>query len=54
MTNAILRHFRAWRQRFLSGSSLGVEAIGEFQTLTNSYSAQFGGNGAVINAEDRR
>src|SRR5712691_9023126 len=34
----------------ITGSSLGVEAIGEFQTLTNSYSAQFGGNGAVINA----
>ena len=34
----------------ISGSSLGVEAIGEFQTLTNSFSAQFGGNGAVINA----
>ena len=34
----------------ISGSSLGVEAIGEFQTLTNTYGAQFGGNGAVINA----
>src|SRR5579864_8481535 len=34
----------------VSGSSLGVEAIGEFQTLTNTYGAQFGGNGAVINA----
>ncbi len=32
------------------GTSLGVEAIGEFQTLTNTYSAQFGGNGGVINA----
>ncbi len=32
------------------GSSLGVEAIGEFQTLTNTYSSQFGGNGGVINA----
>jgi carboxypeptidase family protein/TonB-dependent receptor-like protein len=32
------------------GSSLGVEAIGEFQTLTNTYTAQFGGNGGVINA----
>ena len=32
------------------GSSLGVEAIAEFQTLTNTYSAQFGGNGGVINA----
>jgi len=34
----------------VTGSSLGVEAIGEFQTLTNTYSAQFGGNGGVINA----
>jgi len=32
------------------GTTLGVEAIAEFQTLTNTYSAQFGGNGAVINA----
>jgi hypothetical protein len=32
------------------GSQLGVDAISEFQTLTNTYSAQFGGNGAVINA----
>jgi hypothetical protein len=33
-----------------AGSSLGVEAIGEFQTLTNTYSSQFGGNGGVVNA----
>ncbi len=32
------------------GTSLGIDAIGEFQTLTNTYSAQFGGNGAVVNA----
>jgi hypothetical protein len=32
------------------GTTLGVEAISEFQTLTNTYSAQFGGNGAVVNA----
>lgn len=32
------------------GTSLGIEAIGEFQTLTNTYSAQFGGNGGVVNA----
>jgi Carboxypeptidase regulatory-like domain/TonB dependent receptor len=36
-----------------TGSSLGVEAIGEFQILTNTYTAQFGGNGAVINAVSR-
>ena len=34
----------------ISGSSLGIESIGEFQTLTNSYGAQFAGNGAVVNA----
>ncbi len=37
----------------VTGSSLGVEAIGEFATLTNTYSAQFGGNGGVINAVSR-
>lgn len=37
----------------ITGSSLGVEAIAEFQTLTNAYSAQFGGNGSVINAVSR-
>jgi Carboxypeptidase regulatory-like domain/TonB-dependent Receptor Plug Domain len=35
------------------GTSLGVEAIGEFQVLTNSYSARFGGNGSVMNATTR-
>ena len=34
----------------VSGTSLGVEAIAEFQTLTNTYSAQYGGNGSVVNA----
>jgi hypothetical protein len=33
-----------------TGYSLGVESIAEFQLLTNTYSAQFGGAGAVINA----
>jgi hypothetical protein len=32
------------------GTTLGVEAIAEFQVLTNTYSAQFGGNGAVVNS----
>lgn len=36
------------------GTSLGVEAIGEFQVLTNTYTAQFAGNGAVINATSRQ
>jgi len=35
------------------GTSLGIEAIGEFQTLTNTDSAQYGGNGAVVNAVTR-
>jgi hypothetical protein len=35
------------------GTALGVEAIAEFQTLTNTYTAQFGGNGGVINASSR-
>ncbi|HEX4276335.1 MAG TPA: carboxypeptidase regulatory-like domain-containing protein [Bryobacteraceae bacterium] len=34
----------------VSGTSLGVEAIAEFQTLTNTYGAQYGGNGSVVNA----
>ncbi|MGA9882189.1 MAG: carboxypeptidase regulatory-like domain-containing protein [Candidatus Acidiferrales bacterium] len=33
-----------------TGTSLGVEGIEEFTLLTNTYSAQFGGNGAVMNA----
>jgi hypothetical protein len=43
-----------WWQRgsgaSVSGTSLGVEAIAEFQTLTGTYGAQYGGNGAVVNA----
>jgi len=35
------------------GTSLGVDAIGEFQVLTNSYSARFGGSGSVMNATTR-
>jgi hypothetical protein len=35
------------------GTALGVEAIAEFQALTNTYSTQYGGNGAVINASSR-
>jgi hypothetical protein len=35
------------------GTALGVEAIAEFQTLTNTYTPQFGGNGAVINASTK-
>lgn len=37
----------------VSGSSLGVDAIAEFQVLTNTYSAQFGGTGAAINIVSR-
>ena len=32
------------------GTTLGVESIAEFNVLTGTYSAQFGANGAVINA----
>ena len=32
------------------GSALGVEAIAEMQILTNTYSAQFGGDGGAVNA----
>jgi hypothetical protein len=32
------------------GTSLGVDAIAEFQVFTNTYGAQFGGNGGGINA----
>jgi hypothetical protein len=42
-----------WWQRgcgaAVTGTTLGIEAIQEFQTLTANYSAEFGGNGAVIN-----
>ena len=31
------------------GTSLGVESIAEFETMTNTYSAEFGGAGSVIN-----
>jgi hypothetical protein len=34
----------------VTGNSLGVGGIAEFQLLTNTYSAQFGGTGAAINA----
>src|SRR2546427_104947 len=34
----------------LAGVSLGIEAVGEYQVLTNSYGAQFGGFGAVVNS----
>jgi len=34
----------------VTGTSLGIEGIAEFQTLTNTYGAQYGGNGGAINA----
>src|SRR5215475_13293675 len=37
----------------VTGNSLGVEAIQEFRVLTNTYSAEFGGTGAVVNAVSR-
>ena len=35
------------------GSSLGVDAIGEFQVLTGTYSARYGGSGSAMNAATR-
>lgn len=35
------------------GTTLGVDAISEFQVLTNTYGAQYGGNGSVVNAVTR-
>jgi Carboxypeptidase regulatory-like domain/TonB dependent receptor len=32
----------------VNGTSLGIDAIAEFQTLTGTYSAQYAGNGAAI------
>ena len=34
----------------IMGTSLGMEAIQEFNILTNTYSAEFGGTGSAINA----
>jgi Carboxypeptidase regulatory-like domain/TonB dependent receptor-like, beta-barrel len=35
------------------GTNLGIEAIGEVQALTNTYNAQFAGNGVVMNVASR-
>jgi hypothetical protein len=35
------------------GTTLGIEAIAEFSVLTNTYGAQFGGNGAVVNTASK-
>jgi len=37
----------------VTGTALGVDAIAEFQVLTNTYGAQFGGAGAVVNMASR-
>jgi hypothetical protein len=37
----------------VSGTALGVDTLAEFQILTNTYSAQFGGTGAVVNMVSR-
>jgi outer membrane receptor protein involved in Fe transport len=34
----------------VTGTSLGIDSIAEFQTLTSTYGAQYGGNGGAINA----
>ncbi len=35
------------------GTTLGIEAIAEFAVFTNTYNAQFGGNGAVVNTASK-
>jgi Carboxypeptidase regulatory-like domain/TonB-dependent Receptor Plug Domain len=35
------------------GTTLGIEAIAEFSVLTNTYNAQYGGNGAVVNSASK-
>src|ERR1700730_16404674 len=37
----------------VTGSSLGVEATAEFTVLTNTYGAQYGGSGIVINSASK-
>lgn len=53
MDNESLQNFWNKGMGSVSGSSLGVDAIAEFQTLTNTYGADFGGNGSVINSASR-
>lgn len=53
MDNESLQNFWNKGMGSVTGSSLGVEAIAEFQTLTNTYGAEFGGNGSVINSVSR-
>ncbi len=36
-----------------TGFSPGIEALSQFQVLTNTYTAQFGGNGIVVNAASK-
>ena len=47
----------SWYKRGVStitGSSLGIEAMAEFQVLTNTYGAQFGGNAWLSTVSARR
>jgi hypothetical protein len=37
----------------LVGTTLGVDGIAEFEVLTNTYTAEYGGNGAAVNAAIR-
>jgi hypothetical protein len=37
----------------LVGTTLGVDGIAEFQVLSNTYTSEYGGNGAVVNAAIR-
>lgn len=50
MDDEVIDNFFRRGMGTITGSSLGMEAMAEFQMLTNTYGAQFGGNGAVMNA----
>ena len=49
----LFRSFNHGTGASVLGTSLGIDAIAEFQTLTNTYGAQFGGHGSVINAASK-
>ena len=48
MDDEVIDNFFRRGMGTITGSSLGMEAMAEFQMLTNTYGAQFGGNGAVM------
>ena len=50
MTPDITDFFNRGTGSGVAGTCLGVDAIAEFQVLTNTYSARFGGTGSVVNS----